>query len=330
MAHSPTPDHEPLPPPLHLGAPSVPDAPAGNWFDRFAPDWALPYGHLARFDRPIGAWLLLFPCWWGQALAEVSLGRPYPNVWYLLLFLVGAVAMRGAGCTYNDFVDRDLDGRVARTAGRPIPSGRVTPLNALLFAGGLSLLGLLVLLQFNRLTIGLGVLSLMPVALYPFAKRYTHYPQVVLGLTFKWGALVGWTAIMGQLGWPMLLLYLGCILWTVGYDTIYAHQDTEDDALLGVKSTALTFGARSHVWIGGLYVGAWMFWFAAAHVAGAGILTTTALAAIAGQLAWQVATLNTQSPANCLQRFKSNRWVGWLFFIGLVLEMVLFNAFYSP
>jgi 4-hydroxybenzoate polyprenyltransferase len=311
-------------------APSVPDAPPGNWFDQYAPEWARPYGHLARFDRPIGAWLLLFPCWWGQALAEVATGHAYPNFWYLLLFLVGAFVMRGAGCTYNDFVDRDLDGQVARTAGRPIPSGRVTPLNALIFAAALSLIGFLVLLQFNGLTIGLGMLSLLPVALYPYAKRYTNYPQVMLGLTFKWGAIVGWTAITGGLGWPMLLLYLGSILWTVGYDTIYAHQDTEDDALLGIKSTALTFGAQTHLWVGGLYAGAWMLWFAAAMVAGAGILVTTALACVAGQFAWQIATLDTSKPANCLLRFKSNRWVGWLFFIGLVLEMVLVNATRAP
>lgn len=310
--------------------PSVPDAPAGNWFDHYAPDWARPYGHLARFDRPIGAWLLLFPCWWGQALAEVATGRAYPNPWFLLLFLIGAFVMRGAGCTYNDFVDRDLDGRVARTAGRPIPSGRVTPLNALIFAGVLSLIGFLVLIQFNGLTIALGILALLPVALYPYAKRYTNYPQVMLGLTFKWGAIVGWTAITGSLGWPMALLYLGSILWTVGYDTIYAHQDTEDDALLGIKSTALTFGDKTHLCVGGLYAGAWLFWFAAAMLAGAGILVTTALAAVAGQFAWQIATLDTAKPANCLQRFRSNRWVGWIFFIGLVLEMVLVNATRAP
>jgi 4-hydroxybenzoate polyprenyltransferase len=246
------------------------------------------------------------------------------------LFLVGAFVMRGAGCTYNDFVDRDLDGRVVRTAGRPIPSGRVTPLNALIFAAVLALIGLLVLLQFNSLTIGLGILSLLPVALYPYAKRYTNYPQVMLGLTFKWGAIVGWTAITGRLGWPMLLLYFGSILWTVGYDTIYAHQDTEDDALLGIKSTALTFGGKTHLWVGGLYAGAWLLWFAASMVAGAGILVTTALACVAGQFAWQIATLDTSKPANCLQRFKSNRWVGWIFFLGLVLEMVLVNATRAP
>jgi 4-hydroxybenzoate polyprenyltransferase len=311
-------------------APSVPDAPPGNWFDTYAPDWAKPYGHLARFDRPIGAWLLLFPCWWGQALAEVATERAYPNPWFLLLFLIGAFVMRGAGCTYNDFVDRDLDGRVARTAGRPIPSGRITPLNALIFACVLSLIGFVVLLQFNGLTIALGILSLVPVALYPYAKRVTNYPQLMLGLTFKWGALVGWTAVTGRLGWPMLLLYVGSVLWTVGYDTIYAHQDAEDDALLGVKSTALTFGVNTHVWLGGLYAGAWLFWFAAAMLAGGGILVTTALAGVAGQFAWQLATLDTSKPVNCLQRFRSNRWVGWLFFVGLVLEMVLVNATRAP
>jgi 4-hydroxybenzoate polyprenyltransferase len=310
--------------------PHVADARAANWFDQVAPEWARPYGHLARFDRPIGAWLLLFPCWWSQALAEVSLSRSYPTFWYLLLFLIGAFVMRGAGCTHNDIIDREYDKRVARTASRPIPSGRVTVLQAFVFGILLCLVGLLVLLQFNRFTIGLGIASLGLVAVYPFAKRYTHWAQVVLGLTFKWGALVGWAAIMAGLAWPPILLYIGSVLWTIGYDTIYAHQDREDDSLLGLKSTALMFGDKTPLWVGGFYAGAWIFWFAAVSVVGVSIVTVTALAAVAGQMAWQVATLDITKPSNCLDRFRSNRWVGWLFCLGLIAEMLLINAGRAP
>lgn len=308
----------------------VADAAPTNWFDQVAPRWAIPYGHLARFDRPIGAWLLLFPCWWGQALAEVKVGHTYPNVWYLLLFLIGAFVMRGAGCTHNDIVDRDYDKRVARTASRPIPSGRVSVLQALVWAIALSLVGLAVLLQFNRYTIVLGISSLLLVAVYPFAKRYTHWAQLVLGLTFKWGALVGWTAIAGNLAWPSIILYAGSVLWTIGYDTLYAHQDKEDDALLDLKSTALLFAEKTHWIVGGFYAVAWICWFAAAHLAGAGIITNTALALVALHFAWQLATLDIAEPDNCLYRFKSNRVVGWIFFLGLVLEMLLVNSARGP
>lgn len=308
----------------------VADAAPTNWFDQVAPRWAIPYGHLARFDRPIGAWLLLFPCWWGQALAEVKVGHTYPNVWYLLLFLIGAFVMRGAGCTHNDIVDRDYDKRVARTASRPIPSGRVSVLQALVWAIALSLVGLAVLLQFNRYTIVLGISSLLLVAVYPFAKRYTHWAQLVLGLTFKWGALVGWTAIAGSLAWPSIILYAGSVLWTIGYDTLYAHQDKEDDALLDLKSTALLFAEKTHWIVGGFYAVAWICWFVAAHLAGAGIITNTALALVALHFAWQLATLDISQPDNCLYRFKSNRVVGWIFFLGLVLEMLLVNSARGP
>jgi 4-hydroxybenzoate polyprenyltransferase len=308
----------------------VADARPRNWFDTIAPEWARPYGQLARFDRPIGAWLLLFPCWWSQALAEVSVGRTYPNFWYLALFLVGAFVMRGAGCTHNDIIDREYDKRVARTASRPIPSGRATVLQAFLFAIGLSLIGLLVLVQFNRFTILVGLASLVLVAGYPFAKRYTHWAQLMLGLTFKWGALVGWAAVTGSLSWPPVLLYAGSVLWTIGYDTIYAHQDKEDDAILGLKSTALLFAEKTPYWVGGFYAGAWLLWFTACSLVGASIITVTALAAVAGQMAWQVATLDITKPANCFARFYSNRLVGWLFFIGLVAEMLLVNTARAP
>ena len=308
----------------------VADATATNWFDQFAPAWARPYGHLARFDRPIGAWLLLFPCWWSQALAEVSVGHTYPNVWYLALFAIGAFVMRGAGCTHNDIIDREYDKRVARTASRPIPSGRVTVLQAFLFAVALSLIGFIMLLQFNRFTVLLGIASLGLVAAYPFAKRYTHWAQLILGLTFKWGALVGWSAVTGSLDWPAVLLYAGSILWTIGYDTIYAHQDKEDDAVLGLKSTALLFGARTQTWVAGLYAGGWLLWLAAVVMVGGSVIVMTALAGVAGQMAWQVAALKISDPANCLKVFHSNRWVGWLFFLGLVAEMLLVNVARAP
>ncbi|RPH75307.1 MAG: 4-hydroxybenzoate octaprenyltransferase, partial [Candidatus Rokuibacteriota bacterium] len=246
--------------PTHAPTDRVPDAPPGNWVDRVAPQAWKPYLRLARFDRPIGAWLLLFPAWWSQALAEVSLGRPHPNLWYLVLFFLGAFIMRGAGCTYNDIFDRDYDARVARTAARPIPSGQVTVAQAFMFLGALCIAGFVILLQFNLFTIVLGAASLLLIAIYPFAKRFTFWPQLVLGLTFKWGALVGWAAVTGALSLAALVLYGGCVLWTIGYDTVYAHQDKEDDELVGLKSTALKFGAATPRWLVLLYPGAVLIW----------------------------------------------------------------------
>lgn len=304
-------------------APPVPDARPGNWVDRLAPPATRPYLRLARFDRPIGAWLLLFPCWWGQALGELASGRSFPNVWHLALFLAGAFVMRGAGCAYNDIVDRDIDAGVARTRGRPIPSGQVTVRQAAAFMVALCLVGLLVLLQFNATAVWLGIGSLALVAIYPFMKRLTYWPQVVLGLTFKWGALVGWTAARDTLEWPALALYAGCVLWTVGYDTIYAHQDKEDDLALGLKSTAIRFGEATKAWLTGLYAAAVALWAVAAWLAAAGPATAAALVAASLCLAWQVASLDTADPGNCLVRFKSNRLVGWAFSLGLVADMLL-------
>ncbi|MGB3719810.1 MAG: 4-hydroxybenzoate octaprenyltransferase [Proteobacteria bacterium] len=301
----------------------IADAPPDNWVDRHAPAAIRPYLKLGRFDRPIGAWLLLFPCWWSLALAELSRGRPYPNLWYVVLFFIGAFVMRGAGCTWNDIVDRNYDGQVARTALRPIPSGQVSVFQALLFGIGLSLVGLVVLLQFNTFTIWLGIASLGLVAIYPFFKRFTFWPQVVLGLTFKWGALVGWSAVYGELSAAPLVLYAGCVLWTIGYDTIYAHQDKEDDALLGLKSTALRFGDATQDWVGGFYAGAVVLWAIAGFLAGAHLIFFTALAVVAIALAWQVTTLDIDDPANCLRRFRSNRDVGWALFLGLIADMAI-------
>jgi 4-hydroxybenzoate polyprenyltransferase len=308
----------------------VPDAPPGNWVDRLAPPAWKPYLRLARLDRPIGAWLLLFPAWWGQALAEVALGRPYPNLWYLVLFWIGAFVMRGAGCTYNDIVDRDYDARVARTAARPIPSGQVTVTQAYVFLAVLCAAGFLVLIQFNLFTILLGASSLLLIAVYPFMKRVTFWPQLVLGLTFKWGALVGWTAVTASLSPAAVALYAGAVLWTVGYDTIYAHQDKEDDALLGLKSTALRFGEATPRWLALFYTGAVVLWAAAGMLAGARIAFAVALSLAAVQLAWQVATLDTRNAHNCLIRFKSNQVIGWLLFAGLAADMALFPFTQEP
>ena len=302
---------------------SLPDARPGNWVDRHAPAGIRPYLHLVRFDRPIGSWLLLFPCWWSLALAELYRGRPYPNMWYLALFFIGAFVMRGAGCTYNDVVDRHYDGRVERTAMRPIPSGAVSVRNALIWGSLLSLVGLAVLLQFNRFTIVLGISSLLLIAIYPFMKRFTYWPQVVLGLTFKWGALVGWSAVFASLDPPALVLYAGCITWTIGYDTIYAHQDKEDDALLGLRSTALRFGDATKNWVGGFYGSAVLLWAIAAALAHAHLVFFLALVLVTLQLAWQVTTLETDNPANCLRRFRSNKDVGWVIFLGLVADMAV-------
>jgi 4-hydroxybenzoate polyprenyltransferase len=305
------------------GAAPVADAPAGNWVDRYAPAAARPYLRLARVDRPIGAWLLLLPCWWGQSLAELSLGRTFPSLWLMVLFAIGAVAMRGAGCAYNDFVDRDFDLRVERTRSRPIPSGQVSPEQALMLVGGLSLVGLLVLVQLNGFTIVLAIASLVLVAVYPFMKRVTDWPQAVLGLAFNWGALVGWSAVTGSLALAPVLLYLGSILWTVGYDTIYAHQDKEDDALIGVRSTALKFGEATPRWLAGLYGGAILLWGFAAVLAGGRGLVLLALAAASAHLFWQIATLDVRDSGNCLKRFRSNREVGLILFAGIAAQMML-------
>ncbi len=302
---------------------TVADAPPGNWVDAHAPMAWRPYLRLGRLDRPIGAWLLLFPCWWSLALTELSRGLPYPNLWYLALFAIGAVVMRAAGCAWNDIVDRDYDALVPRTASRPIPSGQLTVAQALVFAITLSLVGFVILLLFNGFTVLLGMGSLLLVAVYPFMKRVTYWPQVVLGLAFNWGALVGWAAVEGSLALPPVLLYAGAVLWTMGYDTIYAHQDREDDLMLGLKSTALRFGDGTPAWVGGFYTVAVVLWALAGFLAGAHLVFFFAVALVFLQMSWQVTTLDINDPANCLRRFRSNRDVGAALFLGLVADMVL-------
>jgi len=288
-----------------------------HWALRLAPSPARAYLRLIRVDRPIGTWLLLFPCWWGASLAAVSVGR-WPDPWLLALFALGALVMRGAGCTYNDMVDRDIDARVARTAARPIASGQISPRRAAVFLAAQLLVGLLVLLQLNGFAVALGAGALVLVAAYPFMKRITYWPQAWLGLTFNWGALVGWTAEAGQLDTPALLLYAGGIAWTLGYDTIYAHQDKEDDALVGVKSSALRLGARTRPWLSGFYALAAGLFLAAGLIAGLGWPFAVGVAAVALLFAWQVATLDMDHPGNCLARFKSNRYVGWGLLVGIL------------
>ncbi|MDR3476000.1 MAG: 4-hydroxybenzoate octaprenyltransferase [Devosia sp.] len=299
---------------------AVPDAPRGNWVDRYAPDWLKPYARLARWDRPIGFWLLFWPCAFALALAAVA--RPAQGFdWRaLLLMFLGAVLMRGAGCTFNDIVDRDIDDKVARTRLRPIPSGQVTPLKAAAFLGAQALLGLLILLQFNALTIGLGVASLLLIAIYPFMKRVTWWPQLFLGLAFSWGALLGWTSQTGSLSLPPLVLYIGCILWTIGYDTIYALQDIEDDALIGVKSTARLFGPRTGEIVALFYGSTVVLWAISVVLAGAGVLSSIGLVLVAGGLAWQLLTLDPGRPGNSLRRFKANHWVGLVLTLAIVAD----------
>ncbi|KAG4079612.1 hypothetical protein HA402_014498, partial [Bradysia odoriphaga] len=265
----------------------VADAQKDNWVDRHAPDWAKPYLRLARWDRPIGVWLLFWPCVWGLALAAIAQPEWGFGWWHAVLMLIGAGVMRGAGCAFNDIVDRDIDKMVARTRSRPIPSGQVSPQQALAFVVAQALLGAIILFQFNRFTVWAGVASLVLVAIYPYMKRVTWWPQLFLGLAFSYGALVGWTTSMGGLGWPPILLYLGTILWVVGYDTIYALQDIEDDALVGVKSTARLFGDHVRPVVSVLYVGAVLLWTMAALLAGGGLIICALMLVPAGLLAWQ-------------------------------------------
>jgi 4-hydroxybenzoate polyprenyltransferase len=298
----------------------LPDAAPRNWLDAFAPDWLKPYGRLARWDRPIGWWLLLWPCWWSAALAAVAADRSAPNLWHLVLFLVGAIAMRGAGCTYNDLVDRELDAGVARTRNRPLPSGAVTPFQALVFLAVQAVVGAAVLLQFNHFTILLGLASLIVVAIYPFMKRVTDWPQFVLGLTFSWGALVGWSAAFGELTVAPVVLYAGAVLWTIGYDTVYALQDKEDDAIIGVRSTARLFGRRSRTGIAAFYVAAFVLFGIAFTVAGAGTFAFAGLGAGLLHATWLIVTLEPDHPSNCLARFRANSTTGWIVFLGLLLD----------
>ncbi|WP_237154541.1 4-hydroxybenzoate octaprenyltransferase [Oryzibacter oryziterrae] len=306
-------------------ASSIPDAQSGNWVDRFLPAWVKPYAQLARWDRPIGWRLLLPPCWWSLALASGVHGDRFPSPLYLLLFLMGAVVMRGAGCTYNDILDRDIDAQVARTRARPIPSGRVSAKAAAAFMVAQALVGLGILLCFNPFSVLLGIASLIPVAIYPFMKRITNYPQVMLGLAFSWGGLMGWAVVFGDLSLPAVLIYVASVLWTIGYDTIYAHQDREDDALIGMGSTAQAFAETTPKLLTVCYGLAVVLIGGAMVDAQCGFAAFVGLAAFARHLFWQVERFDKDNPDLCLMLFKSNRWAGWLLFAGLVADGYLRN-----
>jgi 4-hydroxybenzoate polyprenyltransferase len=294
----------------------------GNWVDHLAPGFSRPYLRLARLDRPIGSWLLLMPCWWSVGLTGMRLGH-FPNLWHIALLFIGAFAMRGAGCTWNDIVDRDLDGLVERTRSRPIPSKQVTVVQATVFMLAQALVGLLVLIQFNHFTMIMGIASLGVVAIYPFLKRFTYWPQIGLGLAFSWGALMGWPAAFGELGWPSLVLYAGAISWVIGYDTIYAHQDRDDDSLIGIKSTALLFGERTPVMLTKFYAAAVVLIGAAGLMAGGGFIFIIGLIAFAAHLTWQVLRIDIDDPAYCLVLFKSNRDAGLILFGAMLLDAVV-------
>jgi 4-hydroxybenzoate polyprenyltransferase len=295
----------------------------GNWVDTRAPAWLRPYLRLSRLDRPIGSWLLLMPCWWSAALAAGVAHDTSQLLRTILLFFVGAFVMRGAGCTWNDITDRDLDAMVERTRSRPIPAGQVSVPQAAAFLVVQALIGLAVLLQFNRFAVATGIASLVIVAVYPFMKRITWWPQIVLGLAFSWGALMGFAVTLGRIDATALLLYAGSIAWVIGYDTIYAHQDAEDDALIGIKSTALLFGARTYQALMVFYALAVVLIGAALALAGARWPAWIGLAAYAGHLAWQIRRLEISDPALCLRVFKSNRDAGLLLFAGLLTDAVM-------
>jgi 4-hydroxybenzoate polyprenyltransferase len=244
----------------------------------------------------------------------------FPSLWHIVLFFIGAFAMRGAGCTWNDLVDRDLDGRVERTRSRPIPSGQVTVAQATMFMVAQALVGFLVLIQFNRFTVAAGIASLLVVVIYPFMKRITYWPQIFLGLAFSWGALMGWPAAFGRLDWPAIVLYVGSILWVIGYDTIYAHQDRDDDLLIGIKSTALLFGERTPTMLATFYAVAIVLIAAAGFMAGGGIIFTIGIIGFAAHLAWQVSRLDIDDPAHCLALFKSNRDAGLILFAAMLVD----------
>ena len=297
----------------------LPDARPASLVLRLTPSWALPYVQLARLDRPIGWQLLLAPCWQSAALAGLARNAG-PNLVHLLLFLIGAIAMRGAGSTYNDILDRKLDAGVERTKGRPLPSGRIGVTAATGFLVAQSLVGLAVLTCFNGFSIALGIASLAVVAVYPLMKRVTQWPQAVLGLAFSWGALMGWAADYHALAAPALLLYASAFCWTIGYDTIYALQDARDDAIVGIKSTARLFGANVRLGVGLFYLAAALLAQAALWSVGASVIAELGLLLYCLHLAWQLRRLKAPTPAMALRLFRSNWHAGLILFFGIAIE----------
>lgn len=290
------------------------DITSQSWVERM-PKGLRPYLILMRADRPIGTWLLLFPCWWSLALATQGI----PNLTHAALFALGAFIMRGAGCVMNDLADQNLDAHVARTKTRPLPNGDVSPKQAMAFMGFLCLLGLGVLIQFNSFTIYLGMASLGLIVLYPFCKRWTYWPQAILGLTFNWGALVGWSAHTAELALPAVCIYLAGLFWTLGYDTIYAHQDKQDDQMVGIKSTALKLGDNTVAALWGFYAVCLILITLAGYLAHIGWPFYVALSFTAAHLVWQIRKLDIHNPQNCLALFKSNKWFGWILLATILL-----------
>ena len=298
------------------------DAVPASWVDG-APPRLRPFLRLMRLDRPIGTWLLYWPCVFGLALGAIASERPFSSwhdLYLVALFGVGALVMRGAGCTYNDIVDRDIDAKVARTRARPIPAGTVTVRQAWLFLGAQLAAGFAILIQLNLFAIEIGAASLLLVVAYPFMKRITWWPQAWLGLTFNWGALLGFAAQTGRIDAADAVLYAGLICWTLGYDTIYALQDKEDDALIGVKSTALLFGARARDWVLGFYAAAFALVLAAGFAEHAGWPFAFVMLAAGGHFLWQYHTLAIGDPARCLKLFRANRDAGALIAAAFVLS----------
>ena len=307
----------------------VADAVKGNWVDTLAPAWTRPYLRLSRADRPIGTWLLFIPCLWGALLAALATGPKLWDIWIIAGCGLGAFLMRGAGCTWNDITDRHYDAQVARTKSRPIPSGQVTVRSAVVWMVLQSLTAFAILLSYSTQTILIGVASLALVAIYPFAKRFTWWPQVFLGLAFNWGALLAWTAHTGTLGWPAVGLYLAGIAWTLFYDTIYAHQDTEDDALIGVKSTARLFGDNTPRWLRYFLVttvttmALAIIW---ALIDASPLAMAIALGgpwAMGWHMVWQLRRLDTSDPERCMQLFRSNRDAGLLAALFFALALLV-------
>jgi 4-hydroxybenzoate polyprenyltransferase len=300
---------------------SATDIQAGDWIDRHVPEGMRPYLRLARVDRPIGTWLLLFPGWWSLALAAAP--GALPDGYVMVLFALGALLMRGAGCTINDIVDRDFDRQVARTATRPLASGALSLQQALVFLAIQLGLAFLILLQLEPLAIKLGVLSLLLVVAYPFMKRITWWPQAFLGLTFNWGALLGYAAVTDSLAWPPVLLYAAGFFWTLFYDTIYAHQDKEDDALIGVKSTARYFGDRTRSWLTGFAIATILLLMLVVTTAGLGWVAKLGVIGVALHLGWQTVSCNFDDAKNCRDTFYSNRYIGWILLAGLVIAKLM-------
>ena len=299
--------------------PSASDIRSGDWVDRTLPPPAIPYARLMRLDRPIGTWLLLLPCWWGTLAAAGVAGTDGLELLRLVvLFGIGALVMRGAGCTINDLWDRRIDQKVARTRTRPIASGVISIPQALTFLALQMLIGLGVLLQLGERAIELGLAVVALIVVYPLMKRVTFWPQLFLGLAFNWGVPVGWASVTGGLGWPVLAFYVAGVFWTLGYDTVYAHQDKRDDAMIGVKSSALLLGASSRFWISGFYATTTGLLALGCWLAGLGWPAWLGVAGIALHFAWQSRSMDLDNPVDCLRIFKSNRNAGLIFCAGLL------------